>query len=208
MNTTNIDNTMDAIQTKIPPCALTTNISNNLPHTLDGLDNADTLDNAGQVAGLQTNSASTTSVKIIDLCAELKSYDEHDDGNSLTNIVSGFNTQLLFKKLTRSSDLFDVDIDIDELCKELFRAEEWWANRDLMFNALASFGKIKGFRVAKKHAYIKCNRYGKKEYIINYEGGGLCVECNFIFNLKALHNPKSGPKRGGMSANPKQKIKT
>ena len=101
------------------------------------------------MAGLQTKNAGTTSVKIIDLCAELKSYDEHDDGKSITNIVSGFNTQLLFKKLTRSSDLFDVDIDIDELCKELFRAEEWWANRDLLFDALVSFGEIKGFRVAK-----------------------------------------------------------
>jgi len=192
MNTPNIDDAMDAMHTNILPCVLATNVPNSLPHILDELDNAD------QIPCLRPNYASTTAPKVIDLCTELKSYDEHDNGKSITNVVSGFNTQQLFKKLTRSSNLFDVDIDIDELCKELFCAEEWWANRDLLFNALVSFGEIKGFRVAEKHAYIKCNRYGKKEYIRNDESGGLCVECKFILNLKALHNPKSAPKWGGM----------
>ena len=190
MSAPNVDDIMNSNPPTIPPLAVTN------------------LHNSGEVPGHPPNLERTASIKIINLCSELKSYDVHDDGNYVTNVVSGFNTTLLFKKLTRSSDLFDVDIDIDELCKELFRAEEWWANRDLLFNALVAFGEMKGFRVAKKHAYIKCNRYGKKEYIRNYEGGGLCVECNFIFNLKALHNPKSAPKRGGDECQSQTKIKT
>ena len=141
MSAPNVDDIMNSNPPTIPPLAVTN------------------LHNSGEVPGHPPNLDRTASIKIINLCSELKSYDVHDDGNYVTNVVSGFNTTLLFKKLTRSSDLFDVDIDIDELCKELFRAEEWWANRDLLFNALVAFGEMKGFRVSKKHASIKCNRY-------------------------------------------------
>jgi len=134
MSAPNIEDIMDSNLTTLPPLTVTTNIG---------------LHNAGAVAGHHPNLERNPSIKIINLCAALKSYDEHDDGNYVTNVVSGFNTKLLFKKLTRSSDLFDVDINIYELCKELFRAEEWWANRDLLFNAPVAFGEIKGFRVAK-----------------------------------------------------------
>ena len=82
MNAPNIEDIMDSNQPTIPPLAVTTN---------------DGLHNAGEVAGLQPNLERTPSIKIINLCAELKSYDEHDDGNYVTNVVSGFNTKLLFK---------------------------------------------------------------------------------------------------------------
>ena len=92
-----IEDTMDSNQPKTPPLAVTTNLSSNLQHPLDGLDNSDGLHNASEVSGLHPNPARTPSIKIINLCAELKSYDEHDDGNYVTNVVSGFNTKLLFK---------------------------------------------------------------------------------------------------------------
>ena len=106
MSAPNIEDIIDSNPPTIPPLAVTSNY---------GLHNAGAV--AGAVAGHHPNLERTPSIKIINLCTELKSYDEHDDGNCVTNIVSGFNTKLLFKKLTRSSDLFDVDINIDELCK-------------------------------------------------------------------------------------------
>ena len=102
MSAPNIKDIVNSNQPTIPPLAVTTNYG---------------LHNSGEMTGHHPNLERTPSIKIINLCSELKSYEEHDDGNYVTNVVSGFNTTLLFKKLTQSSDLFDVDIDIDELCK-------------------------------------------------------------------------------------------
>ena len=76
-------------------------------------------------------------------------------------------------------------------------------NRDTMFTALNIFGSLKGFYPTIRNGAIRCNRYGDKEYMHNYTGGGLQYECTF-FNIQARSNPKKVPKNATAMSNKKK----
>ena len=125
---------------------------------------------------------------IENLSKKVKEYDARVDKDVEYDVVSQFNQKLLFQICLPSSAMYDDGIDIDVLCKCIFRPDEWWSNRQLLVDALTSFGKVKGFKPTIKHNAIRCNRYGEKEYIRNYRGAGLQVACNFSLNVKTMYN--------------------
>ena len=83
--------------------------------------------------------------------------------------------------------------------------DEWWRNRDDLVNALRLFGDLKGFYTVLKNGTIWCNRYGDKEYVRNFAGGGLQCECTFMFNIKARFNPKKSNRNANTTLNKKKR---
>ena len=66
----------------------------------------------------------------------------NDDG-----VVVRFDTDISRKKYMRTSPDFlsNIDIDLDELVQDIFCIGEYWANKDLLYSSLTSFGQIHGF---------------------------------------------------------------
>ena len=62
--------------------------------------------------------------------------------------------------------------------------DEWWNTRDDLVIALKLFGDLKGFYPTLKNGAIRCNRFGDKEYIRNFTGGGFNVNAHFSSTLK------------------------
>jgi len=118
------------------------------------------------------------------LSQEIKEYEELDDGNTITNIVVSFNSNLLYSRYKPSSPTYDASIDIDVLCTEIFCVDEWWNTRDDLVCALKLFGDLKGFYPTLKNGAIRCNRFGDKEYIRNFMGGDFNVNAHFSSTLK------------------------
>ena len=112
------------------------------------------------------------------------------DYSSGEGIVTEYDHALLEAKCRRSSSEFESSLDLDLIVKELFRADEWWANRELILQSLTLLGKVQGFRPAKNRNTIICNRQGDKEYDREYPGGGLKAGCTLLLNLKPKYSPK------------------
>ena len=58
------------------------------------------------------------------------------DYSSGEGIVTEYDHALLEAKCRRSSGDFESSLDLDLIVKELFRADEWWANRELILQSL------------------------------------------------------------------------
>ena len=114
----------------------------------------------------------------------------NDDG-----VVIRFDTDMLRKKCMRTSPDFLTSIDLDELVQDIFCIGEYWANRDLIYSSLTSFGQIHGFMPRKNSNCIACSQSGTKDYKKNYKSGGLMCNCSFSLSLKAMHNPVTAPKK-------------
>ena len=138
---------------------------------------------------------------ILNLSQKIKSYDEKVDNDVEYSVVSHFDHQLLLQKCIPSSPIYESGIDLDLLCKCIFRPDEWWVNRNLLCDALKSFGRVQGFKPSIKYHTIRCNRYGDKEYKRNYRGAGLHVACLFCLNIKAMYNPIMTSKTTDKSSN-------
>ena len=113
------------------------------------------------------------------LAAQLKEVDED-------LVIIAFNDTLLRRKCLASSEHYDESIDLSALIEAIFRPNEWWATRDLMYEALKKCGLVQGFTPKILSNTFRCNRSGEKEYKrTNYSAGKLQVGCPFLF--QGLH---------------------
>ena len=120
-------------------------------------------------------------------------------------LVNHFDEKILLQTCLPSSPNYDPSVNLDIFCKALFPPDEWWTNRKMLYNAIKSFGKIQGFLPTIKHSTIQCNRFGQKEYKMNYRGSGLQMQYKFCLNLKAMHNPVVVSKTTKRSSGPTKK---
>ena len=103
----------------------------------------------------------------------------------------------------RTSPDFVSNIDLDELAQDIFPPGEYWANRDLLYSSISSFGQIHGFMPRKNSYRIVCSRSGTKVYKKNYIDEGLMCDCSFFLSLKTMYNPVTVPKKSiGSHTNP------
>ena len=65
---------------------------------------------------------------ILNLSQNIKSYDEKLDDDVEYSVISHFDHRLLLQKCIPSSPTYESGMDLDLLCKCLFRTDEWWAN--------------------------------------------------------------------------------
>ena len=114
----------------------------------------------------------------------------NDDG-----VVIRFDTDMLKRTCMRTSPHFLSNIDLVELVQDIFPPGEYWANRDLLYSSISSFGQIHGFMPCKNAYRIICSRSGTKDYKRNYKAHGLKCECSFFLSLKAMHNPVTASKK-------------
>ena len=114
----------------------------------------------------------------------------NDDG-----VVIRFDTDMLKRTCMRTSPHFLSNIDLDELVQDIFPPGEYWANRDLLYSSISSFGHIHGFMPSKNSYRIVCSRSGTKVYTKKFKAGGLMCDCSFFLSLKTKYNPITVPKK-------------
>ena len=77
---------------------------------------------------------------------------------------------------------------------------EWWANRNMLVNAVKDFGNVYGFKANSPKQCIRCSREGATTTKRNYISGSLRCECTFILYLKSKHTMtilrQGGKKKG------------
>ena len=100
------------------------------------------------------------SVKTIEMC----------DGEK---VVMGFDATTLRLKCSPSSPQFVHELDMDSLCLALFPPNEWWANRNMLVNAVKDFGYVYGFKANSPKQCIRCSREGATTTKRNYISGSL-----------------------------------
>ncbi|KAL7485551.1 hypothetical protein ACHAW6_011146 [Cyclotella cf. meneghiniana] len=142
------------------------------------------------------------------------------DGLSMT--IVGFDEKALLEKCCRTlppddddaaslrpNPEFDQRLDMDLMAKELFKRDDVWISRDMLYHALSCFGAVFGFKVVKTRNMLCCKRYGSDNGNRNWSQGPWKVECPFSISLKALHterrlteNPKDPEKNLGPKCRP------
>ena len=92
---------------------------------------------------------------------------------------------------------YDPALNMDRLASALFRTNDVWISRDVLYHALSSFASVYGFKVVKTRNQIVCKRYGTDNGNRNWTAGPWKVGCPFAISLKALHTERR------MTENPK-----
>ena len=119
-----------------------------------------------------------------------------DDSPETGEVVTGWDASALRQSCLPSSPQYDQSINRGDICKVLFPPGQWWADKNMLLNALREYGKIFGFNLASNHNYIKCTRYGESTTRRNFSSGALASGCTFILYLKPMHMARISPKIG------------
>jgi hypothetical protein len=119
-----------------------------------------------------------------------------DDSPEDGPVVTGWDNKELRRKCLPSSPSYNKSIDMHSLFSALFPAQEWWANRSMLYEAMKDCSILHGFRVTSNHAHICCNRHGKSTNKRKFTGGALHQECTMIIHLKAKHSIHFPSKKG------------
>lgn len=126
--------------------------------------------------------------------------------DGLSNIIIGFDDKTFVERCSRyisTSDGEDVlnphyqEMDMDAMAMELFKQNDVWISRDVLYHALSAFASIFGFKVVKTRNMLVCKRYGSDNGNRNWSAGPWKVGCPFGLALKALHTERK------MTENPK-----
>lgn len=142
------------------------------------------------------------------LARRLKSYTINEEG---TQVVSDYNHELLKKKCIASSPDYDPQLDLNIIFKELFKCNEKWADRSLIYKSMELFGKVQGWKpkLTNGGTAIACNRIGQKDYKRDYSAGALKQGCTLILKVsaeysikKATKKPKDNTKEAKMKSRP------
>ncbi len=80
------------------------------------------------------------------------------DNNSMT--IMSFDDILFNSKCRKTSPTHDPTINSNVVVKELFKNREDLVDRNTLFQAIKSVGKVQGFHITKKQQHIQCNRFG------------------------------------------------
>ena len=119
-----------------------------------------------------------------------------DDSPEDGHVVTGWDKKELRRKCLPSSPFYDKNIDMQSLFSSLFPAQEWWANRSMLYEAMKDCSILHGFRLTSNHAHICCNRHGKNTTKRKFTGGALHQECTMIIHLKAKHSIQFPSQKG------------
>ena len=154
---------------------------NAVDNEADKADEADDSEEADDVTLLNIPSPPSSVIAFISSSAKV--VDDSCEGGS---IVTGWDSSVLRRKCLRSSSGYDpaVTSSMDELCKTIFPPDQWWASKQLLFDALQDYAKIAGFCMTSNHNHIRCSRYGDSTTARRYSGGDsgrLAQGCSMIF---------------------------
>jgi hypothetical protein len=116
--------------------------------------------------------------------------------DGLSNTIVGFDEKTFESKCCRflpnelPNPEYDARLEMDLLAKELFKQNDIWINRDVLYHALSCFSSAFGFKVVKTRNMLVCKRYGSDNGNRNWSAGPWKVGCPFSISLKALHTER------------------
>ena len=74
-----------------------------------------------------------------------------DDSPETGEVVTGWDASALRQSCLPSSPQYDQSINRGDICKVLFPPGQWWADKNMLLNALREYGKIFGFIESQLH---------------------------------------------------------
>jgi hypothetical protein len=132
--------------------------------------------------------------------------------DGLSMIIVGFDEKTFEKHCCRllpdeePNPHYDEGLDMDSMAAELFKQNDVWISRDVLYHALSAFATVYGFKVVKTRNMLVCKRYGSDNGNRNWSAGPWKVGCPFSISLKALHTERratENPKDPGKNLGPK-----
>ncbi len=151
-----------------------TELENNATVDVEG---SDVIGN--DIESMEDNFSEEICMKLVAFAQLLKGWDD----NSM--IIVLFHDILFNLKCREASPTHNPTINNNLVVPELFKEDEDWVDRETLFQAVKSVGKVLGFHITKKQQHIQCNRFGNDRSIRNYTEGPLRVGCTFHLTLKA-----------------------
>jgi len=107
-----------------------------------------------------------------------RTYISHDNKPHTAEMVVGFDKEK-FKNTClagKNSPTYNPSLcNFDAIANELFKADEKWESRDLLYDAFKCLGKLHGWIPALQQKQMSCNRFGKNSTSRDYVGGTLKV---------------------------------